>query len=280
TLTSQTMGELYGGGQFDAKAKIQKAFAKVSADKEVMLVSGFGGFAGGCCTGYSQFDAMRDLGCKALIVERYSTGERDLIDRVMGIKRLAGEGLLGVVLNMIPECKLELFRSKVVPFLKSKGIETFGIIPEDPVLHSVSVREIAAQLCGKVLCCEEELDHLVERAIVGAMNVDSALKYFRKINNKAVVTGGDRGDIQLAAMETSTRCLILTGDLYPHQNIMTVAVEKKIPIIVVPYDTLTTIDRFEAVLGHVGLRDDNKIDRALAIVSNCIDFRPIEAYVK
>jgi len=56
--------------------------------------------------------------------------------------------------------------------------------------------------------------------MVGAMNVDSALAHFRRQPNKAVITGGDRPDIQLAALETSTRCLILTGNLPPNPLII------------------------------------------------------------
>ena len=37
--------------------------------------------------------------------------------------------------------------------------------------------------------------------LVGAMSVESALSYFRRKPNKAVITGGDRADIQLAALE-------------------------------------------------------------------------------
>jgi len=52
------------------------------------------------------------------------------------------------------------------------------------------------------------------------MNVNAAMKYFRKRRNMAVVMG-DRGN-PLAALESSTQCLILTGQLptsfYPHQS--------------------------------------------------------------
>lgn len=49
---------------------------------------------------------------------------------------------------------------------------------------------------------------MVEHLMIGAMDVDSALTYFRRKPNKAVITGGDRPDIQLAALETSTKCTI------------------------------------------------------------------------
>lgn len=278
-LTSALMNELYAGVQKDVMKKVKDAYGKVSADKDVTLISGFGDLSSGCASGCSQVHIIKEMDAKAIIIDRFVHEERDMVDWFVYAKDIIGERLLGVVFNMVSESRVEFVRSKIVPFLRTKGIATIGIVPEDPILHAVPVRDIVQQLSGKVLCCEEELDNLVEKLVVGAMTVDSALKYFRKVSNKAVVTGGDRGDIQLAAMETSTRCLILTGDLYPHQNIVTAAVEKKIPIVVVPHDTLTTIGKFETVLGHLGLRDEKKIDRALGIISNCIDFKLIDTYI-
>jgi BioD-like phosphotransacetylase family protein len=40
--------------------------------------------------------------------------------------------------------------------------------------------------------------------MVGAMSAENALSYFRRKAHKVVITGGDRPDIQLAALETST----------------------------------------------------------------------------
>jgi len=73
---------------------------------------------------------------------------------------------------------------------------------------------------GKVVCGEAALDEFVERFSVGAMDTGAALGYFQRLPNKAVITGGNRADIQLAALETSTRCLVLTGDQMPNQIII------------------------------------------------------------
>ena len=49
--------------------------------------------------------------------------------------------------------------------------------------------------------------------MLGAMGAELALKFFRTKPDKIVITGGDRADIQLAALETDTKCLVLTGNL-------------------------------------------------------------------
>ena len=93
------------------------------------------------------------------------------------------------------------------------------------------------------------MDELVEHFMIGAMNVESALSYFRKVSNKAVITGGDRSDIQLAALETPTKCLILTGELYPNASILGRAQEVGVPIVVVRADTANTLEVCENPFG-------------------------------
>ncbi|MBM4082116.1 MAG: hypothetical protein FJ278_20590, partial [Planctomycetes bacterium] len=105
----------------------------------------------------------------------------------------------------------------------------------------------------------------------GAMNVDAALKHFHMVPNKAVITGGDRADIQLAALETSTKCLILTGDLYPNDIIIGRAEQAGVPIIVVRTDTAATLDICENLTGHISLHS-GKIQRVADVVERELDF--------
>jgi hypothetical protein len=87
-------------------------------------------------------------------------------------------------------------------------------MPENRTLRSVSVSEIIEQLGANILCRPENIDLgkvMVEELKIGAMDVNSAQSYFRKSYNKAVITGSSRIDLQFAALETSTNCLILTG---------------------------------------------------------------------
>ncbi|HEY9909723.1 MAG TPA: phosphotransacetylase family protein, partial [Thermosynechococcaceae cyanobacterium] len=135
----------------------------------------------------------------------------------------------------------------------------FGLLPRSALLRSVSVRELVKQLKAEVLCCADRLDLMVETLSIGAMNVNSALKYFRKGRNMAVVTGGDRADIQLAAMETSTHCLILTGQMPPLPSILSRAEDLEIPVLSVDLDTLTTVEIVDRAFGQVRLHEPIKV---------------------
>jgi BioD-like phosphotransacetylase family protein len=76
----------------------------------------------------------------------------------------------------------------------------------------------------------------------------------------AVVTGGDRTDLQLAALETSTHCLILTGHLPPTDTVRSRAEDLEIPILSVDLDTLTTVEIIDNTFGQVRLQEPIKVE--------------------
>ena len=112
-----------------------------------------------------------------------------------------------------------------------------------------SVGELARHLEGEILNCPERSEELVENIMVGALSVDSGLDYFGRKTNKAVITRGDRPDLQMAALETSTKCLVLTSDIGPMPIILHRAKEKGVPIIAVKGDTMSVLKRIEEALG-------------------------------
>ena len=116
---------------------------------------------------------------------------------------------------------------------------------------TVSIGKLAEIVQGEILSDAEMADESVENLMVGAMCVDPSPQYFGIRSNKAVITRGDRADIQLGALETSTKCLILTGGLKPIANVMQVAHEKRVPVIAVEKDTPAVLADIEAGMGQI-----------------------------
>ncbi len=94
----------------------------------------------------------------------------------------------------------------------------------------------------------------------------------KETDDKVVITGGDRSDIQLAALQTSTKCLILTGNLHPSPVIVDRARQIGVPIILVMDDTLTAVEKMEDVLGNMRVREGTKIARARELFEQNVDF--------
>lgn len=174
----------------------------------------------------------------------------------------AGLKVLGNVFNNIPRPLLAKTEGVYAPLLAENGFRTLGIIPFCPEITCPTVAEYHEALGGEVLAGENGLDKIVEDVVVGAMTMESALGYLRRSPNKAVITGGDRADVALAALETSTSALILTGGLYPDVKVIARAGEKGIPVILVHYDTYTTIEKISEVERRIRPHEGKSIELA------------------
>jgi hypothetical protein len=104
------------------------------------------------------------------------------------------------------------------------------------------------------------------------MDVNSAQSYFRKSYNKAVITGSSRIDLQFAALETSTNCLILTGRPFINDDVAHKAMELGVPILSVSKDTLSTVSIIEGCLGQVRLHEGVKVTSICDMMSKYFNF--------
>nr|WP_238718103.1 phosphotransacetylase family protein [Petrachloros mirabilis] len=225
---------------------------------DLVMLEGPGSLEEGQLFGLSLLEMANGMDANILLIARFHT--LGAVDALLAAQARLGSRLLGVMLNDVPEADWHLAQELVKPFLESCGIPVFGILPSDQLLRSVSVSELVHQLSAEVLCRPDRLDLLVDQLTIGAMNVNSALKYFRKGRNMAVVTGGDRTDIQLAALESSTHCLILTGHFSPNSMVLTRADDLEIPVLGVDLDTLTTVEIVDRTFGQVRLHEAVKVE--------------------
>ena len=131
----------------------------------------------------------------------------------------------------------------------------------DDVYQGVNLAELAEQLPGELLDPADKSGELVENFMLGAMYVDHGPAYFARKNNKAVVLRGDRPDMQMAALETSTRCLILSGNTSPVPTVLHRAEDKKVPIIQVKGDVAATAQGIEEALARTRFNQEKKLPR-------------------
>ncbi|MBM3240979.1 phosphotransacetylase family protein [Candidatus Poribacteria bacterium] len=251
--------------------KIIDAHAKLADGKDIVMVGSGGDFNEGSLFDIPATKLVHSLDAQMIIIDRCA--EELFVDDLLAIKEILKERVIGVILNQIHNDRLDYVHKYIVPFLNKKGLDVLGILPFDPILNSVTVGEICDKLNAYVLCCEDKLGELVESFSIGAMTVESALKYLRKRPNYAVITGGDRPEIQLAALETNAKCVILTGNLYPNDIIIARAEERGVPLLVVSEDTITTVQKVEELLGRLKIREERKVARGIDLIREQIDFQ-------
>lgn len=235
---------------------LQESLAKIDGD--IVIMEGPATLDEGYIYHLSLPDIAELVDASVLLVTRFESPEA--VEMLLSAKHRLGDRPIGVVLNDIPPEYLAETETLIKPFLEEQNIPVFAMLPKIPFLGGVSVGELAERLNAQVLCRPDRLNLIVESLKIGAMNVNSALKYLSTGINMAVVTGGGRTDIQLAALETSTHCLIVTGNLRPSPVILARAEEAEVPVLSVDLDTLTTVEIISGSLGKVRLHEAMKVD--------------------
>lgn len=269
-MTFETQSRMLKGKAPLAKKRIMAAFHSLKK-KDFVVINGSGSLFEGALLGINVLSVMDAMNARVLIIEPWR-GEFSA-DSLFGVRGVIGKRFSGAVINKVPDDVMAYVKESLGPFLEKKGVKLYAAIQRDRLLEAVTVRRLNEILGGRVLCCEDRLESLVENFSIGAMDVDSALAYFRRIPNKAVITGAHRSDIQLAAMETSTRCIILTGGLPTNNVVIGKAKSKNIPIISTQDDTFTAIDRIEAYAGSTSIRERAKVERARELFSTEFDIK-------
>ncbi len=241
---------------------VKQAYDQISRGKDVVVIEGMPIEA--------SYGAVEALDAKVLIIEAYSKElpEAKLIDSY----KKFGEYLLGVVINKVPRGKLEQVHKEVSAQLGEAGINVLGVLPEDRALFALTIGELAEHLQGKILNNNEKLAELVENFMLGAMVVDPGPDYFGRKDNKAVIVRSDRPDMQLAALETSTKCLILGGDTAPIPAVLYQAETKKVPIISTGNDAIATVKTIENALSQTRFNQEKKLLRLTEIMKQHFNF--------
>jgi uncharacterized protein len=193
----------------------------------------------------------------------------------------AGVPLLGNIFNHVDRTLLDKTRGVYAPILAENGFPLLGVIPKKAEIASPTVQEYYRVLGGELLTGETEgMSRIVEDVVVGSMTIESALGYLRRAPNKAVITGGDRSDMAVTALETSTSVLILTGGLYPDVGVLTRAIEKKVPVILVHYDTYTAIERLHLVNRRIRPGDEQGIRVAGENINTYCNWQAAVDYIR
>jgi BioD-like phosphotransacetylase family protein len=271
-ITDELLGEIMAGKDISSLGNdLESAVEAAGKDKDLLILEGGTSMRDGYAVGLNTVDVVRHLKVQTLSVTRWRS-LRSVMDDVLAAKRRLGDHLQGVVINAVPEEEWDVAHEKLAPFFETQKIPVYGILPYEQMLMSVTITEIIEMLNARVLTGEHLGHRLVENLTVGAMTVESALPRFRRQLNKAVVTGGDRADIQAAALETSTSVLVLTGNLQPSPAILKMAQEQGVAVLLARQSTIEAVEAVEKIFGRTRLGQAEKLNRFQAMVAEHLDF--------
>ena len=247
--------------------------ANPTKGRDIVLVESYLGPSSDDAVSRATFKAAKEMKAKAIAVEAYSGETSPFLD----IYRVFGANLLGVVINKVPGSQLKRVRDEVKARFEAAGIKVLGVIPENRILLAITVGEIAENLQGKILNSAEKSVDLVEDYMLGAMVVDSGLEYFGRKSRKAAIIRHDRPDMQLAALETSTACLVLSGstDKPPVYNVLYKAESRGIPIIATGAAINDIVTIIEGTLLKSRFNQPNKLVKMAEAVKQNLDIKAL-----
>ena len=257
----------------DFTQRLKQVYRKMSRGKDVVIMEGLGSLGVDKVSTLACYTIAETLEAKVIIVLRYSS-TLDM-SKIVQIANKLGQSLLGIVINLVPDSKIEMARLELTALFNEAGIKVLGILPETRSLIGISVGELVEILDGETLNAPESTDEIVENIMVGAMTPDSGVNYFNVKDNKAVVIRGERADMQLAALETSVKCLILTNDMKPLPPVVSQAQDKRVPVIVVKQDTSAVISCIEDILTKASFRSPRKLETFSNVLDCYFDFKSL-----
>ncbi len=231
-----------------------------------------------------EFDAnvaiAQAIGSPVLILTNATQND---VEEVLGPIHLALEAfqakkcpVIGVVVNRASPDQTEELR-EILSREFPPEIAT-SVIPEDPMLGSPTLKEIATHLKADVLYGHNRLDRLVPNYMVIAMQMQN---YLPRIKNQALlITPGDRGEIILSALEAhrSTNYPSISGLLLTTGEKPAPAVKRLLdglpdilPILAVETETFETVANINTVRSYITADNPTKIALGLKLYSAHVD---------
>jgi len=242
------------------KGKLSEMLTAAGEGKELVFVEAGESLSCGASINLDSMALAEQLGGRLVLV--VSGSESAVVDDLAFVKRyvdLNGIDFAGVIINKVRN--LEDYKTTHVDDVLALGVNVLGVVPFEGELTKLTVGHLAERLLAKVVAGENGLSQKVNAIMVGAMSTNVALQnpLFKK-DGKLVITGGDRSDLVLAAIESNTSGVILTNNVLPAANIISKASERNIPLLLVPFDTYQTASQIESIDPLLVKDDVKKMD--------------------
>ncbi len=240
-------------------------FRRVSHDAQISIIEGE--------AGYDQRNNMQlaeDLDALIILVASYD-------EDIESAASAYGSRLAGVVINRVPRYRqIEILELRM-PALKEKGVATLGMLPEARRLVAPTLDEAVRHLGGEYILMKEKGSRLIDYFLIGGMILDWGPFYFGSRKKAGVIVRGDRPDIQIAALQTSSvHALILTKGVMPVEYVQYEAEQREVPLVFVKDATVEAADKLGQMPLRTSFMHPDKLEYMRGLMTENIDLDAIE----
>jgi hypothetical protein len=259
---------------FDEKTmgkRVKESFERVSKNKDFVFLEA-GHLFYGASVHLDAFSLAEYTDSPMVFVLSGSGAE--MLDEMAFLKKHVDcEKVKGVVFNKVKSPGR--FKQEYGERLEELDVKNLGVIPHEERLETMSARFLADNLFARVVAGEKGLDNEIDEMFIGALSASAALKNpLFKEKNKLIITGGDRSDMIVAAIQHDTSCLILTNDILPPANIIAKADHHGVPLLSVKGDTYTVAKKVENLQPAMSM-DEEKLGIVEKLVGKNVDWKKL-----
>lgn len=209
-------------------------------------------------------EAARPGEGSAVLLERFANLDAG---KAASLGKTLGASFAGLIVTAAPASRLVA----VTADLAGQGIPLLAALPEDRLLAAPTIAEMATALDAQTLFLDGHADTLVERMTIASIAADPGQDYFVRFGPQAVIVRCDRPDLHLAALHTSTLCLILTGGRMPLSYVTERAESEGVPILITAKDTPGAVGALEPLYGGGRFSGRAKAARIVQLMAEYLD---------
>ena len=241
------------------REKICDLLETVGKGKDIFFIEAGRDITYGGAVHLDAFSLAEAADAKLIVV--VSGDENQILDDIFFLKRwgyTVNSHFQGVILNKVPN--VAEFVEIYLPKIKALGVPVLGILPYNAELPLFTVSHLADRLFAKIITGESQLCRPVKGIIIGATSAASAMKLplFQE-EHRVLITGGDRSDMLVAALDSKVSAVILTNNIMPPANLIARAAKLEIPLLLVPADTYTVAKQIDSLEPLLTNNDADKI---------------------
>ncbi len=272
--TDFVMGRIHD----DLATQVSDAYARVAADKDLVIIEGTGHAGVGAVVGLSNARAAATLDAPVIIVSEGGVG-RPIDEIALNCALFAEHGVrvLGAIVNKVDVGARPELREVLQRGLARQGVDLLGCLPYSRLLANPSLELIVTHLEGELLSGEATPGRTIGEVAIGAMHASHAMALLR--DRVLLITPGDREDLIRASVAANRAApdrpkvigVVLTGGFRPSADVLDELRRCGLFAYLVESDTYRTARAVDDILVKTHPSDTEKIATIIDLVAGSLD---------
>ncbi|HLF93000.1 MAG TPA: AAA family ATPase [Planctomycetota bacterium] len=259
--------------------KIKQGYARVSANKNLVVIEGTGNAAAGAAFGLSNAFIAKMLNAKVVLVASGGVGQpTDEIILNKAYFERAGVEVLGVIVNKAYPHEYERIDKWMRRVLEMMGVRLLGVIPYESDLARATMLNLFERFRGKVINAEPGMGAPLGKIVLGAMSAGAALDQLT--GQVTLICPVDREDLLVAALSAmyisgrkdfTLSSIVICGKEKLSETLTKMIKRTTIPVLQVDQDIYTVMADVHASNFKILPSDTEKIRMAIEVVQNHVN---------